>query len=445
MNLEAKLDAWRRETEGLRPSPALLERLAPVGQGGARPRVLTARVAAVRPTQVARRRRQLRWAGVAAVAACLALLTAQAVQLRRDTLAKRAADAAGARRAQLEQQLETIRDLARAGRWGDAKVRLHDLQGGAPDFEPSSVSAYLDRADKEAPNEQLLNDAERSIRERRLRPAAEALARVRAASTMQRERLASLEDALRRLLDERQAELSALTAQPATRDSLVRLKDVAEDLLSQRPGDRVLQVLVETTARTIADLDAPAPPTAKGPRPELAVSQRYRMGDLPGALALADACAARHAACSKLQLQLAVVQRKLALAPHLEVEALEALYALDQEIAQGANTPNVEPVRRRLIALLTERAVRAKQRRSWAQASLAARRVVALDPVNPLALQIVRDAKDAANQLYLRGYQLRESDLDTARELMREAMECAPPDDAVHVKAKEWLQRLEAP
>lgn len=66
------------------------------------------------------------------------------------------------------------------------------------------------------------------------------------------------------------------------------------------------------------------------------------------------------------------------------------------------------------------------------------------EPGHPGAQAIVTEAKQISGDLYLRAYQLRDSDQVEALKLFKEVLAMTPPDDEKHVKAQGYIERFQA-
>src|SRR5262249_21270503 len=84
--------------------------------------------------------------------------------------------------AEIAEIFQQGRNLVRAGRWSEAKVKFDEVQKLAPSF--ADLQSYLDSANKEIPNEQALVEAQAAIERREMTHAAQALAKVSAATQM---------------------------------------------------------------------------------------------------------------------------------------------------------------------------------------------------------------------------------------------------------------------
>jgi tetratricopeptide (TPR) repeat protein len=90
--------------------------------------------------------------------------------------------------------------------------------------------------------------------------------------------------------------------------------------------------------------------------------------------------------------------------------------------------------------LASMQAARAKG--DWLKAVLLARDVQKAEPNNPDAATVLEDARNEARELYLRGYQLRETSPREARGLFKQVVAMTPADDDQQQKALSRLEEL---
>ena len=127
----------------------------------------------------------------------------------------------------------------------------------------------------------------------------------------------------------------------------------------------------------------------------------------------------------------------------LAFDELIALYELDKKIAGGQSSELSRPVRTQLVSKLFVKASQAKTTQNWQRAIEYARKVLQADPSHTGAQAIVTEARKQAHEVYLRGYQLKETSPDEAARLFKEVMAMTPADDEDHQKAKRWLTDLQ--
>jgi hypothetical protein len=177
--------------------------------------------------------------------------------------------------------------------------------------------------------------------------------------------------------------------------------------------------------------------------PWVEVSQRYRNGDAAGALSLAQACANKSGQCRSLEAQIKEFEAKSKRLEDLNENELIAVFELDKKIAGGSSSELSKPVRTQLVSKLFVKASQAKTTGNWQRAIELARKVLQADPNHAGAQSIVNDARKQAHDVYLRGYQLKDTSPDEAIKLFKEVQAMTPSDDEDHQKAKRWLDELQ--
>ena len=127
----------------------------------------------------------------------------------------------------------------------------------------------------------------------------------------------------------------------------------------------------------------------------------------------------------------------------LNENELIALYELDKRIAGGSSSDLSKPVRTQLVSKLFVKASQAKTTGNWSRAIEYARKVLQADPAHAGAQALVNEARNQAREIYLRGYQLKESNPDEAIKLFKDVMNMTPPDDENHQKARSRVAELQ--
>jgi hypothetical protein len=163
-----------------------------------------------------------------------------------------------------------------------------------------------------------------------------------------------------------------------------------------------------------------------------------------GARSLATGCAKKHAQCRALESGLDVLETNSRNLESLSDGDLLTLYKLDKELAGGTSSETSKPLRTRLASRYFLKASQAKTTGSWAKAVEFGRQALAAEPGHAGAQGIISEAKQISGDLYLRAYQLRDSDQAEAVKLFKEVLAMTPPDDPNHVKALGYVERIEA-
>jgi hypothetical protein len=78
----------------------------------------------------------------------------------------------------------------------------------------------------------------------------------------------------------------------------------------------------------------------------------------------------------------------------------------------------------------------------WARAVTLANELLKLEPGNADALTTLKEARMQAKELYLRAYQLKESDPEEALKRFDEVVAMTPSDDDFHLKAQARSEEL---
>ena len=337
--------------------------------------------------------------------------------------------------------LKEAKNLVRNGKWVEAKEKLVELQGEDPDYETRQVENYLKIADAEIPNQGLLATANEAITKGELGKAAAALAKVK--TTTQENQLRAAKDALDAKTTEKVAEARGLTAFASDLGKMEQLKALCDDILAARPEDRDATELKKTAETSIYRIKNPTVAPPPPDTPWLEVQQRFKNGDSAGALSLAQACANKHKQCATLEGQIKDFEAKSKKLEDLNEDGLVALYELDKKIAGGTSSELSRPVRTQLVSKLFVKASQAKTTGNWSRAIELARRVQQADPGHNGAQALINEGRGQAREIYLRGYQLKESSPDEAIRLFKDVMNMTPPDDETHQKAKSKVAELQ--
>lgn len=333
------------------------------------------------------------------------------------------------------------KSLVKAGKWIEAKAKLEEMQAADPDYEARSVANYLQNAANEIPVQQQLAEAGKHLAAGEVGKAYEVLQGVK--TTNQELALRNAKEALETKIGEKLGEARNLTPFASDLAKMEQLKAITEDILVARPEDREateLKKVAETAIYRIKNPSiAPPPPDT----PWLEVHQRFKNGDASGALSLAQACANKHAQCRQLEGNIKDFEAKSKRLEDLNENELIALYELDKRIAGGSSSDLSKPVRTQLVSKLFVKASQAKTTGNWSRAIDYARKVLQADPAHAGAQALVNEARNQAREIYLRGYQLKESNPDEAIKLFKDVMNMTPPDDENHQKARSRVAELQ--
>ncbi|WNG46419.1 FHA domain-containing protein [Archangium minus] len=366
----------------------------------------------------------------------LAIMKVQ--QQREEELLRNKARIAQERREQIDALFQEAKNLIRDGKWSDAKVKLLELQ----EVEPNHVQLpdYLARVQKEIPNQEALDDAKAALEKNQLGPAAAALAKV-SKDTQLFELVRTLRVSLNDKADKRVREAQALLEQK----QIDQAKAITDDVLAAHPDHRDAKVINEQAAQAIAIRDAPPPPPTpkEAPKPWDQAVDRFRDGDLQGAMAIANACAAKHAQCKTLMGQLTdfgILYKKL---EDLDAKGLARLLDLDKKITNGRGSKLSRTAGTRAANIFFKSASAAKAAGQYGRAMDNAQRALQADPGHVGASNIVGEMRAKAKDVYMQAYALKDTEPEDAVVKFKEAMAMSPPEDETHQKAKSWVEKLQ--
>jgi hypothetical protein len=197
---------------------------------------------------------------------------------------------------------------------------------------------------------------------------------------------------------------------------------------------------------------AAPPPHAAAANPQpadaglQAARSAYLGGDLAGAAARAKAApgsAAERLAHGLEEFERDCRQAAAQPSPAEAIRWLETAAAADRAISGGAESRLGREVEKALSAqhLLAAAALDADEQ--LPQTAAHVRAAAAADPSNAAAREAQRGVAERARGIYLRGYVVREADVEEARKAFRLVIEALPAGDEVAQKAKRWLDKLE--
>lgn len=388
-----------------------------------------------------KRRRRFITVGGSAVVILALLVGWKAVDNKRKAAQALALKQQREHEAEMAALFKEAKDLVRAGKWAEAKARLQEMTELDPDYEAKQVANYLEIADREIPAQKALETARAAIKAGELGKASRVLQATK--TTTQENALREAKDALDARFSERLAEARGLLPFASDLQKMEQLKAIVDDLLEARPEDREARELQKTAETAIYRIKNPSIAPPPPDRPWLEVQQRFKNGDATGAMALAQACANKHAPCRQLEAQLHEFEAKSKNLESLGENELVALYALDKKIAGGESSELSKPIRTQLVSKLFVRASQAKTTGNWSRAIELARKVLEVDPAHVGAQALVNEARAQAREVYLRGYQLKDTQPDEAIRLFKDVTNMTPRDDEYHQKAATWIQSLQ--
>ncbi len=331
--------------------------------------------------------------------------------------------------------------LVKGGKWVEAKAKLEEMQAEDPDYEARSVANYLTNAATEIPAQQQLAQAGQLMGASELGKAYELLQKVK--TTNQEIALRNAREALETKVTDKLGEARGLMAFASDLAKMEQLKAMSEDILVVRADDREATELKKQAETAIYRIKNPSVAPPPPDTPWLEVHQRFKNGDASGALSLAQSCASKHGQCRTLEANIKEFEVKSKRLEDLNETDLIGLYELDKRIAGGSSSDLSKPVRTQLVSKLFVKASQAKTTGNWSRAIEYARKVMQADPAHAGAQALVNEARNQAREIYLRGYQLKESNPDEAIRLFKDVMNMTPPDDENHQKARSRVAELQ--
>jgi tetratricopeptide (TPR) repeat protein len=410
---------------------------------GARPegRVRSSRAsAAMSPPDPAARKRRLRMLTLLTVLFAGLVGVLVVVTQQRDQQAAIAAAKireAQQRRAQLDNLFQEAKKLVREGKWTEAQGRLQELEAQEPGYP--MLAEYKAQVEKEIPNQKLLEEARAALEKGELSAAVGALGKVNQ-DTQLFEELRTLQQQLEKRVDDRAREAQSLLQS----QQLDQAKAIIDDLLAALPEHRDAKLLRDEIAAAIERRDRPAPTAgpAQAPKPWQPAIERFVNGDLQGALASANDCAAKQARCKALIGQMTEFGNLYKKLEDLDEKGLARLLSLDEKITDGRGSKMAQKAGTRAATLFYRSASSAKASGQWGRAMESARRALRADPGHEGAQSIIAEVQKKARDMYLQAYTIKDTNPDDAGPMFREVLSMTPPDDEYHQKAKTWLEKL---
>lgn len=413
------------------------------GSNGTRSRPVRTSRSSEDPAVAAKKRRRLFIVGGSALAVLMALFVGyKAIAKKNEEANRRKQAEVEALKEQLSTAFQEAKNLTKDGKWVEAKARLEQIAEFDPTYQSKSIATYLERANTEIPNEQALEEAKEALTSDQLGKGAAALGRIK--NTMMEKRVTELKELLEQKLADKVIDArKRLSASPRDLAAMEQVKAMAEDVLAARPEDRDAPDIKKQAEDNINRIKNPNLPPPTPETPHLEVMARFRNGDLSGAMSLAQACASKNAQCRALEAQMKEFDTRSKNLETLSSTELRNLYNLDKKIAGGQSSDLSKQIRTRLATAFYKEASNAKMVRDWVAAIQKAQVVLEVDPGHPGASTIIQEARTQAHDIYLRGYQLRETSPDEAARLFKEVIMMTPPDDTDHQKAKSRLEELQ--
>jgi pSer/pThr/pTyr-binding forkhead associated (FHA) protein/outer membrane protein assembly factor BamD (BamD/ComL family) len=328
--------------------------------------------------------------------------------------------------------------LVREGNWIEAQKRFETVAGIKDDYP--ELKDYLERAKKEIPNQQLLDEADKAIAAGSFADAAEKLSKV-SKDTLLSGRLNKTRDMLEEKVPARVSEARAAYDEKNYEQAIA----ITADVLKAFPDSRDAKLLNEDATKADYAVKHPPPPPPPPPaRPWEAVIARYTQGDLTGAVAMANACSAKgFSRCKTLLRQMGEFAKLNKRAESLKTRDLKRLITLDREISEGKGSTLAKSAAVRAGNILYQCATSAKATGNWGRAADCANQAIAMDPRNSGAQAIAAEAQSHAKDVYMIGYAAKDTNPDEAISRFREVLSMTPPSNEYHQKAQNWLEKLQ--
>ncbi len=410
---------------------------------GARPegRVRSSRAsAAMTPPDPAARKRRVRMLLLFTVLFAGVVGVLVVVKQQRDQEAAIAAAKvreARQRREQLDGLFQDAKKLVREGKWTEAQTRLLELEGQEPGYP--QLAEYKASVEKEIPNQKALEETRAALDKGELSVAAAALAKV-TQDTQLFEEVRTVQQQLEKRVDDRAREAQTLLQT----QKLDEAKAIIDDLLSVMPEHRDAKLLRDEIAAAIERRDRPPPSAgpAQAPKPWQPAVERFVSGDLQGALASANECAAKQARCKALVGQMTDFGNLYKKMEDLDEKGLARLLSLDERITDGRGSKMAQKAGTRAATLFYKSASSAKASGQWGRAMENAQRALRADPGHEGARSIASEMQKKARDLYLQAYTIKDTNPDDAAPMFREVVSMTTPDDEYYQKAKTWLEKL---
>lgn len=409
------------------------ERPAPRGEARARPvRPGSARAESTGGGN--KKRVILLVAGVLVVAG-----TGLAVLKSKENAQAAAQEAAEAEHAQviegLRGRFQEAKNLIRMGKWKDAKEQLAALNAEAPNPD---VQTYLQRAEKEIPNEENLNAAQALIEKKELASARASLTKVSEDTTMseQRRKLLTL---LQDTADERVKEARGLLDNKKPDEAKV----IADDVLGAFPEHRDAKIISDQAKQAIDARNAPVVTGPKAPdRPWEPAVARFSDGDLSGAVALANACVGKSPRCKTVLDQMTEFGNLYKRVEELDAKGLSRLLSLDRDITEGRGSKMARSAGTRAANIFYKNATAAKAAGQFGRAVENAKKALQADPSHTGAKNIMEELKGKAKDVYLSAYSIKDTNPDEALVKFKDVVAMTTADDEYNQKAKTWIEKL---
>jgi len=410
-----------------------------------RPRVMPRSATAVSPGDGKRQKVILGAVGALLLVTVVAGLLAKQGQKRELEAQLAQQQALEQRQAAVAERLQAGKALVSQGKWAEAKARFEEMTGEVQEFPElqQTHKTYLDRAAKEVPNQAALDAADKALSENRLLDSDEALSRV-SEDTSLYERVRELRGRQKVLLG---AYLSdARNALQSGGQALDRARELTDSILKLDPDNRDARVVNENAQRAIAARDGrtfvpKAAPT--GPGPAVPVVARYKDGDLTGAVAMADECAAKDKRCKELAALMRDAQSMFKRVESMDAKELEKLLNTDRAVTGEGLSKMGRQAGTQAGTKFFKQASSFKAAGKFGEAATWAQKALDADPENAGARALMNDLRGKCKETYMLGYSLKDTQPEEALVQLRQAAALCTANDEYQAKAKRLVQVLE--
>jgi len=341
----------------------------------------------------------------------------------------------------LNERFQQAKNLVRLGEWADAQHAFQELQGQAPDFRIKEIADYLKDAEKEVPNQTAMIEAQDAIAVLELKEADARLKQV-TDTKYQYERLNTLKQEFQEAIRKKIKMANELTSKTTSRESMVKLKAMTDDVLAVVPGHRDATSLQSIALEAIHRIDNPYRPPPPPETPWVGVTDAYKAGEIEEATRQAEACAAKQPRCKKMHSQLENLAAKNRRIENLTPKEFFELYELDKQLSEGAGSPLTRRILLFAIPVIENTARNARLAGRLGEATGLASNLLKIDSKNTTAQNIMREVREQAQNTYMRAYTLRPTQPDQAEQLFKEVLQMLPANEDYAQRAQTQLNAL---
>ncbi|MCL2626673.1 MAG: FHA domain-containing protein [Cystobacterineae bacterium] len=342
---------------------------------------------------------------------------------------------------ELNARFQDAKNFVRVDDWLKAKDVFLGLQEEAPSYRMDEIQGFLKEAEREVPNQMAMSAAEDALVLLELKEANTRLGEV-TETKHQYERLMKLKQKLQEALGKKVAMAKNLASQTTNRDSMVKLNTMADDILAVVPMHRDAMDLQGIAKEALHRIDHPVRPPPVPETPWVAVSEKYKAGEMEEAVRLVSACAPKHARCKKMQSLLEEFSNKDRRIEALSAQEFFALYELDRQLSEGVISIHTRRIVSFAIPAVEKRAREAKLGGHLGEAAGLAMGLLKMDSKNATAQSLMDEVRAKAKETYLRAYTLRATQPEQAEQFFKEVIQMLPKGEEYAQRAQEQLRAL---